>query len=52
VTQRSAALTAAEFQVLLALADGEKHGYAIGKEIAAAAPILPPHHARAQGGGG
>jgi DNA-binding PadR family transcriptional regulator len=29
------ALTAAEFQVLLALADGEKHGYAIGKEIAA-----------------
>ena len=29
------ALTAAEFQVLVALADGEKHGYAIGKEIAA-----------------
>jgi DNA-binding PadR family transcriptional regulator len=29
------ALTAAEFQVLLALADGEKHGYAIGKEISA-----------------
>ena len=28
-------LTAAEFQVLVALADGEKHGYAIGKEIAA-----------------
>ena len=33
--QPSAALTAAEFQVLVALADGEKHGYAIGKEIAA-----------------
>ena len=29
------ALTAAEFQVLVALADGEKHGYAIGKEVAA-----------------
>ena len=28
-------LTAAEFQVLVALADGEKHGYAIGKEVAA-----------------
>jgi DNA-binding PadR family transcriptional regulator len=28
------ALTPAEFQVLLALADGEKHGYAIGKEVA------------------
>jgi DNA-binding PadR family transcriptional regulator len=28
-------LTSAEFQVLLALADGEKHGYAIGKEVAA-----------------
>jgi DNA-binding PadR family transcriptional regulator len=28
-------LTAAEFQVLVALADGDKHGYAIGKEIAA-----------------
>jgi len=28
-------LTPAEFQVLLALADGEKHGYAIGKEVAA-----------------
>ena len=28
------ALTAAEFQVLVALADGEKHGYAIGKEVA------------------
>ena len=26
--------TPAEFQVLLALADGEKHGYAIGKEVA------------------
>ena len=24
----------AEFQVLVALADGEKHGYAIGKEVA------------------
>ena len=29
-----ATLTAAEFQVLIALADGEKHGYAIGKEVA------------------
>jgi len=29
------ALTAAEFQILVALADGEKHGYAIGKEIEA-----------------
>jgi DNA-binding PadR family transcriptional regulator len=28
-------LTSAEFQVLLALADGEKHGYAIGKEVTA-----------------
>ena len=28
------ALTPAEFQVLVALADGEKHGYAIGKEVA------------------
>jgi DNA-binding PadR family transcriptional regulator len=28
-------LTAAEFQILVALADGEKHGYAIGKEIEA-----------------
>jgi DNA-binding PadR family transcriptional regulator len=28
-------LTSAEFQVLLALADGEKHGYGIGKEVAA-----------------
>ena len=27
--------TAAEFQVLVALADGEKHGYTIGKEIEA-----------------
>jgi DNA-binding PadR family transcriptional regulator len=27
-------LTSAEFQILLALADGEKHGYAIGKEVA------------------
>ena len=35
MTQSSAALTAAEFQVLVALADGEKHGYAIGKEIVA-----------------
>jgi DNA-binding PadR family transcriptional regulator len=31
----SSTLTTAEFQVLVALADGEKHGYAIGKEIAA-----------------
>jgi DNA-binding PadR family transcriptional regulator len=31
----AASLTPAEFQVLLALADGEKHGYAIGKEVAA-----------------
>jgi DNA-binding PadR family transcriptional regulator len=28
-------MTAAEFQVLVSLADGEKHGYAIGKEVAA-----------------
>ena len=35
MTRPPPALTAAEFQVLLALADGEKHGYAIGKEIAA-----------------
>ena len=28
-------LTSAEFQVLVALADSEKHGYAIGKEVAA-----------------
>jgi DNA-binding PadR family transcriptional regulator len=27
-------LTTAGFQVLVALADGEKHGYAIGKEVA------------------
>lgn len=27
-------LTSAEFQILIALADGEKHGYAIGKEVA------------------
>ena len=27
-------LSLAEFQVLVALADGEKHGYAIGKEVA------------------
>jgi DNA-binding PadR family transcriptional regulator len=26
-------LTPAEFQVLVALADGDKHGYAIGKEV-------------------
>lgn len=26
-------LTPSEFQVLVALADGEKHGYAIGKEV-------------------
>lgn len=30
----STPLTGAEFQVLVALADGEKHGYAIGKEVA------------------
>ena len=35
MTQPAPTLTAAEFQVLIALADGEKHGYAIGKEIAA-----------------
>ena len=34
MTQLLAALTGAEFQVLVALADGEKHGYAIGKEVA------------------
>jgi DNA-binding PadR family transcriptional regulator len=28
-------LTSAEFQVLVSLADGEKHGYAIGKEVSA-----------------
>lgn len=27
-------LSPAEFQVLVALADGEKHGYAVGKEVA------------------
>ncbi len=27
-------ITTAEFQVLVSLADGEKHGYAIGKEVA------------------
>jgi DNA-binding PadR family transcriptional regulator len=27
-------VTPAEFQVLVSLADGEKHGYAIGKEVA------------------
>ena len=32
--ESSTPLTAAEFQVLLSLADGDKHGYAIGKEIA------------------
>jgi DNA-binding PadR family transcriptional regulator len=32
--RESQALTPAEFQVLIALADGEKHGYAILKEIA------------------
>ena len=31
--ESSTPLTAAEFQVLLSLADGDKHGYAIGKEI-------------------
>jgi len=35
VTQPFTALTAAEFQVLVALADGDKHGYAIGKEVEA-----------------
>jgi DNA-binding PadR family transcriptional regulator len=35
VTQPPLTLTAAEFQVLVALADGDKHGYAIGKEVAA-----------------
>jgi DNA-binding PadR family transcriptional regulator len=34
VSYDSAPLTPAEFQVLVALADGEKHGYAIGKEVA------------------
>jgi DNA-binding PadR family transcriptional regulator len=35
VNQPPVSLTPAEFQVLVALADGEKHGYAIGKEVAA-----------------
>jgi DNA-binding PadR family transcriptional regulator len=35
VTLRTVVLTAAEFQVLVSLADGDKHGYAIGKEITA-----------------
>lgn len=34
MTTPAAPLTSAEFQVLVALADGEKHGYAIGKEVA------------------
>jgi DNA-binding PadR family transcriptional regulator len=34
VTTTAVSLTPAEFQVLVALADGEKHGYAIGKEVA------------------
>ena len=34
MSQAPSSLTPAEFQVLLALADGEKHGYAIGKEVA------------------
>jgi DNA-binding PadR family transcriptional regulator len=34
VTQPPSLLTPAEFQVLVSLADGDKHGYAIGKEIA------------------
>jgi DNA-binding PadR family transcriptional regulator len=34
VTLTATSLTPAEFQVLVALADGEKHGYAIGKEVA------------------
>lgn len=33
--QPSTPLTPAEFQVLVSLADGDKHGYAIGKEVAA-----------------
>jgi DNA-binding PadR family transcriptional regulator len=35
VSSPASAVTPAEFQVLIALADGEKHGYAIGKEVAA-----------------
>jgi DNA-binding PadR family transcriptional regulator len=34
VTSPATPPTPAEFQVLVALADGEKHGYAIGKEVA------------------
>ena len=34
MTPPTSPLTPAEFQVLVALADGEKHGYAIGKEVA------------------
>jgi DNA-binding PadR family transcriptional regulator len=34
VTEQPTPLTPFEFQVLVALADGEKHGYAIGKEVA------------------
>ena len=34
MTQPPPPLTAAEFQILVALADGDKHGYAIGKEVA------------------
>jgi DNA-binding PadR family transcriptional regulator len=33
-SESSPALTSATFQILLALADGEKHGYAILKEVA------------------
>jgi DNA-binding PadR family transcriptional regulator len=33
--QLASTLTAAEFHVLIALADGDKHGYAIGQEVAA-----------------
>jgi DNA-binding PadR family transcriptional regulator len=35
VTPNSSSLTPAEFHVLVALADGDKHGYAVGKEVAA-----------------
>ena len=35
MTPNSSALTPAEFHVLVALADGDKHGYAVGKEVAA-----------------
>lgn len=34
MTAQHSTLTPAEFQVLVALADGDKHGYAIGKEVA------------------